>query len=85
MEVLKILTFFPSVVAKHELQSLFTQSLSLYDCLLLPDFYYFLFLLFVADQEKGAASSSTTVTNGSGLMEDKKLVQKVNFLTLTMK
>lgn len=48
-EVLKTLGLFPSIVAKQELQSIFVQSLTMYDTLTFNDFLYTMFLLFVID------------------------------------
>ena len=67
---MKILGFFPAVVAKHEINSVFVQSLTVLDSLSLADFQYALFLLFYIDLEKQGKASN--------LIQEKKLMQKLS-------
>ncbi|CDW80766.1 UNKNOWN [Stylonychia lemnae] len=68
-EVLKIIGFFPAIVAKHEINSIFTQSLSTYDQMTFSDFNYATFLIYAMDQEKKGRTS---------IIEDKKLTQRLH-------
>lgn len=65
---MKILGFFPGVLAKHEISSIFVQSLTMFDTLTFTDLQYALFLVFVVEQEKQGKYQ---------LISDPKLSQKV--------
>lgn len=51
-EVMKVLNFNPQVLSKHELQSLFVQSLTMHEALSYSEFIFFNFLLFTVVEDK---------------------------------
>jgi hypothetical protein len=68
LEVLKVLGLFPSLLAKHEVASVYVQSLGSGELLSPADFPYALFLLFAHDHEK---------KGNAKLIEDPKLAARV--------
>ena len=46
IEVLKVVSLSPQIISKHEIHSLFIQSLTIHGSLSQADFYYFMFILY---------------------------------------